>query len=91
MAPRPKPNVERSVSETNLTIDDMAKQIILDGFRMQKYHPKQLVASRLPIPVARRCRNRLAKKNGVYLDSAFHSLFDKAIHRIETTVTGDIS
>ena len=75
--------VYRSSTHVDLTPEMLARQIVLDGFWMQKHHPDQLVSTQLPIPMAKRCRNRLAKKNGVFLDPAFHSLFDKAIHQIQ--------
>jgi hypothetical protein len=58
----------------------------MDGFAMQKKYPSRLVESALPVPIAKNCRGRLAAKNGVFLDPEFHSLFDKAIRLIQTSI-----
>lgn len=77
-----------SVLKSDLTVDDLARQIVLDGFNIQKKHPEMLVDTQLPIPMGRLCRKRIAKRNGVHPDNEFHSLFDKAVHLIQTEYAG---
>lgn len=72
-----------SVLKSDLTVEELARQIVLDGFNIQRKNPEMLVPSKLPIPVGRLCRKRIAKRNNVHPDNQFHSLFDKAIHLIE--------
>lgn len=75
-----------SVLHSDLTVNTLAKQIIEDNFRMAKKRPDLIVPAKLPIPMTRHCRRRIAKYNRVHMDHEFHSLFDKAIHEIKKTV-----
>lgn len=78
-----------SVLHSTLTVEDMAKQIVLDGFNMQKKSPAMIVKTNLPIPIAKDCRRRIAKRNFVHMDLEFHSMFDKAVRQIELSVVTD--
>lgn len=73
-----------SVLKIDLSADDLARRIILDGFKIQKTCPDLIVKNKLPIPIAKHCRRRIAKSLNVHMDLEFHSLFDKAIRIIET-------
>jgi hypothetical protein len=72
-----------SVLHSDLTPESIAKDIVLDGFSMQRRRPAMLVDTKLPIPMAVDCRRRVAKRNCVHMDREFHSLFDKAVRHIE--------
>lgn len=71
-----------SILTVSMTVDEMAKHIVMDSFKTVRVNPDLEVASNLPIPMVRNSRRRIAKSLRLHMDHEFHSMYDRAVNEI---------
>lgn len=76
-----------SILTVNMTVEEMAKHIVMDSFKTVRVNPEMEVDTNLPIPMVRNSRRRIAKSLRLHMDHEFHSMYDRAVNEISKQTT----